>query len=51
MSEVELVLAVGIVIVVIASAIVFAYVSAKTTALAPVPTIAFEVGSIHNLVG
>lgn len=32
----------------IAFAVVFA---AKTTALAPVPTIAFEVESIHNLVG
>ena len=50
MSELEFAfeLAVGIVIVVIVSAFVFA---AKTTALAPVPTIAFEVESIHNLVG
>ena len=51
MYELELVLAiaVGIVIVsVIAYAVVFA---AKVTALEPVPTIVFEVGSIHNLLG
>ena len=54
MSELELALAiaVGIVIVVIASAIGFAFVfAAKTTALAPVLTIAFVAESIHNLVG
>ena len=54
MYELELVLAiaVGIVIVVIVSVIAYAVVfAAKVTALEPVPTIVFEVESIHNLLG